>query len=76
MMAAVPGAIVPIPLSAGIIVLLVVGTPVTEAVPVLLAALVAFSVTQGLGLLNGGQSAPATEHEDGRKSAAEDSAGS
>ena len=76
MMAAVPGAIVPIPLSIGIIVLLVVGTPATEAVPVLLAALIAYSVTRGLGLLNGGQSAPAKEHEDGQKSAVEDSAGS
>jgi hypothetical protein len=65
MMAAVLGAVVPIPLSAGIIVLLVVGTPVTEAVPILLAALVAYSVTQGLGLLGGGKPAPAKEHEDG-----------
>jgi H+/Cl- antiporter ClcA len=41
-----------------------------------LAAMVAFTVTQGLGLLNGGQSAPAKEHEDGQKPAVEDSAGS
>ena len=65
MMAAVPGAIVPIPLSVGIIVLLVVGTPVTEAVPILLAALVAYSVTHGLGLLGGGKPATANAHEDG-----------
>jgi H+/Cl- antiporter ClcA len=53
MMAAVPGAILPIPISLGIIVLLIVGTPLTEAVPVLLASLTAFSVTYGLGLLGG-----------------------
>jgi H+/Cl- antiporter ClcA len=65
MMAAVPGAIVPIPLSVGIIVLLVLGTPGTEAVPILLAALVAYSVTKGLGLLGGGKPAPVKAHEDG-----------
>jgi H+/Cl- antiporter ClcA len=51
MMAAVPGALLPIPLALATIVLLITGVPPTEAIPVFIAVLVAYSVTHGLGLL-------------------------
>ena len=51
LMAAVPGALLPIPLALSVIVLLITGLPATEAVPIPLAALVAYFITHGLGLL-------------------------
>jgi len=51
LMAAVPAALMPTPLSLAVIVLLIAGVPVGEAAPVLIAALTAFFVTHGLGLL-------------------------
>jgi hypothetical protein len=49
-MAAVPAAIVPIPLALAVIVIIVVGLSPMNAVPVVLASLVAFAVAHGLGL--------------------------
>ena len=48
MIVAVPAAIVPIPLALGAIVIIVIGLSATNALPVLIAALVAFSITRGL----------------------------
>ena len=53
LMAAVPAAIVPIPLALGVIVLIVVGLSPTNALPVILAALVAFAIAHGIGLADG-----------------------
>jgi H+/Cl- antiporter ClcA len=50
-MAAVPAALLPVPISMGILVLLVAGIPSAEAIPVFVAALAAFFVTHGFGLL-------------------------
>ena len=58
MMVAVPAALMLTPLSLSVVVLLIAGIPMTEAAPVLVAALTAFLVTHGLGLI--GQ-APAQE---------------
>lgn len=52
MMVAVPAALVPVPLSLAILVILVIGLSPLNALPVFLAALVAFSITRGL-LLKG-----------------------
>jgi hypothetical protein len=41
-MATVPGALLPIPLALSVIVLLITGLPATEAVPIPLAALMAY----------------------------------
>ena len=57
-MVAVPAALMLTPLSLSVVVLLIAGIPMTEAAPVLVAALTAFLVTHGLGLI--GQ-APAQE---------------
>lgn len=54
MMAAVPGAIVPIPLALAVIVILIVGVSPLNAVPVVMASLTSFAVMHGLGL-DGGQ---------------------
>jgi chloride channel protein, CIC family len=48
MIVAVPAALVPIPLALGAIVLIIIGISATNALPVLIAALVAFSITRGL----------------------------
>lgn len=56
MMAAVPGAILPIPLTLSVIVLLITGVTPTEVIPVPVAALTAYFVTHGLGLI--GQDQP------------------
>ena len=54
LMAAVPGALLPVPLSLTVIVLLITGIPATEAIPVFLAVIVAYAITHGLGLVGGG----------------------
>jgi H+/Cl- antiporter ClcA len=51
LMAAVPGAMLPIPLALGVIVLFITGIPTTEAIPVFVAVLVAYGTTHGFGLL-------------------------
>ncbi len=56
MMAAVPGALLPIPLALAVIVLLITGISTTEAIPVFISVIVAHSVTHGLGLLGRGSS--------------------
>lgn len=50
LMAAVPAALVPFPLTLAIIVLLITGTPVEDAIPVLTAALTAFFLFNGVFL--------------------------
>lgn len=52
MMVAVPSALMLSPLSLAVVVLLITGVPMTEAAPVLVASLVAFLVTHGLGLIH------------------------
>jgi len=52
MIVAVPAAIVPIPLALGAIVIIIIGLSPANALPVFIAALVAFSITRGL-LLGG-----------------------
>jgi H+/Cl- antiporter ClcA len=51
MMAAVPGAVLPIPLTLSVIVMLITGIPPTEVIPVPVAALAAYFLTHGLGLI-------------------------
>ena len=58
MMAAVPAALLPIPLGLSVIVLLITGLPATEATPIPLAALVAYFITHGLLGLGGPQAGP------------------
>jgi hypothetical protein len=53
-MTAVPAALLPIPLTLAVIVLLVTGIPATEGIPVFLAGLTAYFVTHSLGLLDQG----------------------
>lgn len=53
MMVAVPAAIVPIPLALAVIGIIVVGLSPTNAMPVILASLISFSVAHGLGLFAG-----------------------
>ncbi|MFN2204754.1 MAG: chloride channel protein [Candidatus Promineifilaceae bacterium] len=53
LMAAVPAAIVPIPLALAVIVILVAGLSPTNSFPVVMASLTAFSVARGLGLFGG-----------------------
>lgn len=57
MMAAVPGAIVPIPLGLAVIVILIVGLSPMNAVPVVMAALTSFAIAHGLGLGGGKKNA-------------------
>jgi H+/Cl- antiporter ClcA len=61
MMAAVPGALLPIPLSLSVVVLLIVGLPATESIPVFISVIVAYAITRGLGLLGGGASKKQTQ---------------
>jgi hypothetical protein len=58
MMAAVPAALLPLPFSLGILVLLVAGIPQTEAVTIFIAAITAYFVTHGFGLI------PQPSHEE------------
>ncbi|MGW8226867.1 MAG: chloride channel protein [Anaerolineales bacterium] len=51
LMVAVPAAIVPIPLALAVIVIVVLGVGLTNALPIVLAALVSFSIAHGLGLM-------------------------
>ncbi len=53
MMVAVPAAIVPIPLALAVIGILIIGLSPTNALPVILASLIAHTTVQGLGLLGG-----------------------
>lgn len=48
MIVAVPAAIVPIPLALGMLVIIIIGLSPANALPVIIAALVAFSITRGL----------------------------
>jgi hypothetical protein len=51
MMAAVPAALLPIPVSLGLLTMLIAGLSILDAIPVFVAALVGFLVVQGLGLI-------------------------
>jgi len=51
MIVAVPAAVVPIPLALAAIGIIVIGVPITDALPLFLAALMAFSITHGLGMV-------------------------
>ena len=46
LMTAVPAALTPVPMSIGMIVFLIAGLPITEAIPMFLSSLVAFVVFQ------------------------------
>jgi len=59
MIVAVPAAIVPIPLAIGAIGLIIIGLSPTNALPVFIAALVAYSITHGL--LMGGENKETNE---------------
>jgi H+/Cl- antiporter ClcA len=61
LMAAVPGAIVPIPLALAVIVVAVVGLSPMNTIPVLMASLTSFAVASGLGLFAGSQAKEAGE---------------
>jgi H+/Cl- antiporter ClcA len=50
MIVAVPAAIVPIPLALAAIGLVIIGVSPTDALPVFISAIVAFSITHGIGL--------------------------
>jgi H+/Cl- antiporter ClcA len=63
-MAAVPGALLPVPLALAVIVLLITGIPATEAIPVLTSAVVAYFITHGLGLLARGAAKQQTHVEE------------
>lgn len=54
LMAAVPAAIVPIPIALAVIVTVIVGLSPMNTIPVFMAALTAFAVSHGLGLFSGG----------------------
>ena len=58
MMAALTAAALPAPFMITIVVLLVTGIPATEAIPIILAAIVAHAITFGLGILPRHRSAP------------------
>jgi H+/Cl- antiporter ClcA len=51
MMAAVPAALLPIPVSLGLLTMLIAGLSILDAIPVFVAALVGFLVVQGFGLI-------------------------
>jgi H+/Cl- antiporter ClcA len=51
MMAAMAGALLPVPISMGVLTILIAGVPQTEAIPVIMAALVAYFVTHGMGII-------------------------
>jgi len=60
MIVAVPAAIVPIPLALGAIVIIIIGLSAANALPVFVAALVAFAITRGL-LMSGKQEKDSVE---------------
>lgn len=51
LMVAVTAGILPIPLSLGVYVVLIVGVPITESIPILIAAMTSFLVVKGFGLI-------------------------
>jgi H+/Cl- antiporter ClcA len=55
MMVAVPAAVVPIPLALGVIGIAIIGLSPSNALPVILASLIAHATVQGLGLFGGGE---------------------
>ena len=57
MIVAVPAAIVPIPLALATIGIVIIGVSVADALPIFLSALVAYSITHGLGLGSGKKTA-------------------
>ncbi len=61
MTVAVPAVIVPIPITLAAIGILVIGSSPTNALPIVLAALVAFSISHGLGLGGAKKKAPAAK---------------
>ena len=68
MMAAVPAAMLPLPFSLGILVLLIAGIPSTEPITVFVTALTAFFVTHGFGLIGGPSASHEGEHADAAES--------
>jgi H+/Cl- antiporter ClcA len=54
LMVAIPASIVPIPLALAVIGIVIVGLSPTNTIPVIMAALTAYSVARGLGLFAGG----------------------
>ena|GEM_PF-3729186 len=60
MIVAVPAAIVPIPLALGALVIIIIGLSAVNALPVFVAALVAFSITRGL-IMGGDQEKDSVE---------------
>ena len=60
MIVAVPAAIVPIPLALGALVIIIIGLSAANALPVFVAALVAFSITRGL-IMGGDQEKDSVE---------------
>jgi H+/Cl- antiporter ClcA len=71
-MAALTAAALPAPFMITIVVLLVAGTPATESIPVILAAVIAHVLTFGLGFL----SRPGTERHQAAQHAQEAATGS
>jgi len=55
MMVAVPATVVPIPLALAVIGIVVIGLPLTNAIPVIMASLIAFSIVRGLVMVGGGR---------------------
>ena len=51
MMAAVPAALLPIPISLGLLTMLIAGLSITDAIPVFIAAMTGFLVVKGFGLI-------------------------
>jgi H+/Cl- antiporter ClcA len=51
LMAAVPAALLPIPISLGLLTMLIAGLSILDAIPIFVAALVGFLVVQGFGLI-------------------------
>ena len=50
LMAAVPAGILPVPIALGMYAFLIVGMPITEAIPLLVAGLTSFLITKGFGI--------------------------
>jgi H+/Cl- antiporter ClcA len=63
MMAAVPAALLPIPISLGLLTMLIAGLSILDAIPIFVAALTGFLVVQGLGLIKRDQ--PEKKEEQG-----------
>ena len=63
LLVAVPAAIVPIPLALGVLGIVIIGLSPTNAVPVVLAGLIAHATLQGSGLIGRGEKKAAAEKE-------------